>query len=78
MITQVPDSLVTRGEQSLPISHHWEAPYSPRLIAPDFSASAAFSRCSQPYALLLRRWPTFQSPMHMIQSLVIMPDARTE
>ena len=48
------------------------------LIAPDFSASAAFSRCSQPYALLPRRWPTFHSLMHMIPILVIMLDGRTE
>ena len=32
MVTQVPNSLVTRGQQSLPISHHWEAP---ALSAPD-------------------------------------------
>lgn len=32
MVTQVSDSLLTRGQQSLPISHHWEAP---ALSAPD-------------------------------------------
>ena len=32
MITQVPDSALTRGQQSPPISHHWEVP---AFAAPD-------------------------------------------
>lgn len=32
MVMQVSDSLLTRGQQSLPISHHWEAP---AFSAPD-------------------------------------------